>query len=61
MIGEMNNDYATQIVNNLEKSGESKDYIIGFLTATINCLKYVDSKEVQDYLTRSVEQSKQTR
>lgn len=50
-------DYANQIVNNLEKKGESKDYIIGFLTATVNGLKYIETNEIKDYLQRTVKQT----
>lgn len=50
----MNTNYANNIVNELEKKGESKDYIIGFLTATINGLRYLENEQVEDYLKRSV-------
>jgi len=53
----MNNNYANDIVKALEEKGESKDYIIGFLTATINGLRYIDNQEVNKYLKRSVEQA----
>jgi hypothetical protein len=57
----MNNaNYAQQIVNNLEKKGESLNYIIGFLTATIDGLKYIDNQQVIDYLQRSVKQTQPT-
>ncbi len=55
-----NTNYAHQIINNLEKKGESKDYIIGFLTATIDGLKYIDNQQVIDYLQRSVKQTQPT-
>ena len=58
IITVMNNpNYAHQIVRNLEEKGESKDFIIGFLTATIDGLKYIESEQVKDYLERSVKQS----
>jgi hypothetical protein len=61
IIDVMNNtNYAHQIINNLEKKGESKDYIIGFLTATIDGLKYIDNQQVIDYLQRSVKQTQPT-
>jgi hypothetical protein len=56
----MNNNYAAQIVSNLENKGESKDYIIGFLQATLDQLKHLELKEVNEYLERTVRQSKQT-
>ena len=57
----MNENYATQIVSNLEQAGQSKDYIIGFLTATINGLRFLSNEtQTQRYLKRSVEQSKMT-
>lgn len=57
----MNENYATQIVFNLEQAGQSKDYIIGFLTATINGLRYLSNDtQTQCYLKRTVEQSKMT-
>ena len=61
IIDVMNNtNYAHQLINNLEKKGESKDYIIGFLTATIDGLKYIDNQQVIDYLQRSVKQTQPT-
>ena len=51
-------NYANAIVNELEKKGESKDYIIGFLTATIDGLRHLDSEQVQAYLKRTVEQAR---
>ncbi len=61
IIDVMNNaNYAQQIVNNLEKKGESLNYIIGFLTATIDGLKYIDNQQVIDYLQRSVKQTQPT-
>lgn len=51
----MNTNYATQMVQQLEAKGESKDYIIGFLIATINGLSYLENEKVEEYLKRSVE------
>lgn len=57
----MNNNtpnYGSQIVENLEQKGESPSYIIGFLTATLNSMHYmIDSKELQQYLARTVKQT----
>ena len=50
--------YGTQIVNNFEKQGESKDFIIGFLQATLNGLRHLENDKVLEYMKRSVEQSK---
>lgn len=52
------NNKVQQIVENLEKKGESKDYIIGFLTATLNQVKHItDNKEFEDYLNQTVKQT----
>ena len=51
-------NYANDIVTNLEKKGESKDYIIGFLSATLNGLRHIENEKVKEYLIRSVEQTK---
>jgi|LakMenE18May11ns_1017448.scaffolds.fasta_scaffold9713859_3 hypothetical protein len=52
----MNTNYSQQIVANLEKKGESKDYIIGFLQATIDGLRHItDAKDILAYIKRSVE------
>ena len=57
----MNINFANEIVRNLEEKGESKDFIIGFLTATLEGVKHQrTSQDVQDYLARTVKQSKQT-
>ena len=54
----MNDNYANQIVSNLEAKGESKDFIIGFLTATLNGVKHLDKpSQIEAYLKRSVEQA----
>ena len=50
--------YGTQIVNALEEKGQSKDYIIGFMTATLNGLRFLENDKVLEYMKRSVEQSK---
>ena len=55
----MNNNYAAQIVNALEAKGESKDYIIGFLIATLDGLRHIDNAEVTKYIKRSVEHAEQ--
>jgi len=58
----MNNtaiNYGTEIVNNLEKKGESANYIVGFLQATLNGLKHLENEKTLEYLKRSVEHSKQ--
>jgi|LauGreSuBDMM15SN_2_FD.fasta_scaffold867930_1 hypothetical protein len=51
-------NYGTEIVNNFEKQGESKDFIIGFLQATLNGLRHLENDKVLEYMKRSVEQSK---
>jgi hypothetical protein len=50
-------NYATQIVNNLEAKGYTKDMIIGYLEGTINGLKYLDSKQVEKYLKQASKDS----
>ena len=54
-----NTNYADQIVKNLEKKGESTDYINGFLQATINGLQQIGDEKILEYMKRSVEHSKQ--
>lgn len=51
--------YGTEIVNNLEKKGESANYIVGFLQATLNGLQHLENEKTLEYLKRSVEHSKQ--
>jgi hypothetical protein len=51
-------NYGTEIVNNFEKQGESKDFIIGFLQATLNGIRHLENDKVLEYMKRSVEQSK---
>ena len=55
----MNTNYAEQIAEILEMKGESKDYINGFLQATINGLLQIGDKNILEYMKRSVEHSKQ--
>lgn len=56
LLSVMNTNYSQQIVANLEKKGESKDYIIGFLQATIDGLRHItDAKDILAYIKRSVE------
>ena len=55
----MNNNITHQIVTTLEAKGESKDYIIGFLTATLDQTKYLDEhnpKAINDYLNNTLKQ-----
>ncbi len=52
-------NYVDQIVENLEKKGESTDYINGFLQATINGLIHIGDEKILEYMKRSVEHSKQ--
>lgn len=55
----MNNNWGKQIVDNLEKKGESKDYIIGFLTATIDQMTHINCADhVIRYFERTIEQTK---
>ena len=54
-----NTNYGTEIVNNLEKKGESANYIVGFLQATLNGLQHLESEKALEYMKRSVEHSKQ--
>jgi len=51
--------YGTQIVNALEEKGQSKDYIIGLMTATLNGLRFLENDQIAEYLKRTVEHSKQ--
>lgn len=48
-------DYASQIVQNLETQGYTKDMIIGYLQATLSGLKYLELNEITQYLKRTVE------
>ena len=59
LICNENTNYADQIVKNLEKKGESTDYINGFLQATINGLQHIGDEKILEYMKRSVEHSKQ--
>jgi hypothetical protein len=53
----MNNNTINQIVQSLEAKGESKDYIIGFLTATLQGLRHIDDGRVEQYLEQTLKQS----
>jgi hypothetical protein len=47
--------HATQMVRNLESRGEPRDFIIGFLTATIDGMRHVTTiDELENYLERAV-------
>jgi hypothetical protein len=46
-------NYANQIVTNLEAKGYSKDMIIGYLEGTIDGLRYLENKKVEEYLART--------
>jgi hypothetical protein len=57
----MYTDYAHEIVKTLEARGQSKDYIIGYLQATLNGVKYIESNnEAMDYLKRALDQAQQS-
>jgi len=52
---------AGEIVGCLQRNGESKDYIIGFLMATINAMRWLDStnpESIINYLNRTLEQTR---
>lgn len=52
------NNKVHQIVKNLETKGESKDYIIGFLSATLDQVQYItDDQEFEEYLDRTLKQT----
>jgi len=51
--------YGTQIVNALEEKGQSKDYIIGFLQATLNGLRFLENDQIAEYLKRTVKQTEE--
>lgn len=54
----MNINFANEIIKNLEGKGESKDYIIGFLSATLNGVRHLkDNQDILDYLARTVKQT----
>jgi len=53
-----NTNYAEQIIKNLEAKGESKDFIIGFLQATLDGLRHMNNPEVMKYLQQTVKQTK---
>ena len=50
-------NYANQIVTNLEAKGYSKDMVIGYLEGTINGLRYLENKKVEEYLARTVKET----
>jgi hypothetical protein len=50
-------NYGDMIVKNLERAQMSKDYIIGFLQATLDQMKHLDSAEVTAYLIRTNKQA----
>jgi hypothetical protein len=51
--------YGTQIVKALEEKGQSKDYIIGFMTATLNGLRFLENDKIAEYLKRTVKQTEE--
>lgn len=52
-------NYAAEIVSTLEKNKHTKDFIIGFLTATLNGVSSMqDIKELEKYLERSLQHAK---
>lgn len=54
----MNINFAEEITKNLEKRGETKDFIIGYLCATLNATReQKDAQGVCDYLARTVKQT----
>ena len=54
-----NTSYGTQIVKALEEKGQSKDYIIGFMTATLNGLRFLENDQIAEYLKRTVKQTEE--
>lgn len=46
-----------QIIKNLEDRGESKDYIIGYLSAMVKALEEMDSQESSNYLLKTIKQT----
>jgi len=46
-----------QIISNLEKRGESKDYIIGFMSAIIKALEEMTPTESTSYLKKTIKQT----
>lgn len=50
-------NYANQIVSNLERRGYTKDMIIGYLQGTLSGLKYLSSKDISEYLRRTVNET----
>ena len=52
-------NYANKIVENLEAQGYTKDMVIGYLEGTINGLRYLENKKVEEYLARTVKETAQ--
>jgi hypothetical protein len=55
----MDINYASQITKNLKAKGESNDFIIGFLQATLDQCKYLSFQpgEFEKYLERTIKQT----
>jgi hypothetical protein len=51
------NNIANEIVKNLEAKGESKDFIIGFLTATLEGLRHLEDEKISQYLKQTLNQT----
>jgi hypothetical protein len=48
-----------QIIKNLEDKGESKDYIIGYMSAMIKALEEMTPEESSQYLNSTIKQTEQ--
>ena len=46
-----------QIIKNLEDRGESKDYIIGYLSALVKALEEMTPSESSNYLIKTIKQT----
>lgn len=46
-----------QIIKNLEDRGESKDYIIGYLSAMVKALEEMTPAESSNYLLKTIKQT----
>jgi hypothetical protein len=57
MINHHTTNIANEIVKNLEAKGESKDYIIGFLTATLEGLRHLEDEKINQYLKQTLNQT----
>jgi hypothetical protein len=56
-----NINYAHEIVKTLEDRGNSKDYIIGFLQATLDGIKHLDDTNLYlPYLKNTLKQAQQS-